>query len=185
MTKNIDSDEKINFTKDDYESSISNLNSLVRYLNNATIREVWSVKTIEQNKEHFVVISDNAKHLCTCMLLVSKELVCHHFFSVMTNSDEAMFHIGLIPDRWYNEKALNYQKEPAVTICRKRATNCVDPVYEHQIAPDFNLLHDIRHTQAFLENAKQNLSHQAKYNQGFGYAKRELGYLLIWVVKTN
>ena len=96
----------------------------------------------------------------------------------MTNSDEAMFHIGLIPDRWYNEKALNYQKEPAVTICRKHATNCVDPMYEHQIASDFNLLHDIRHTQAFSENAKQNLSHQAKYNQGFGYAKRAIGISL-------
>src|SRR6266480_4402697 len=77
--------------------------------------------------------------------------------------------------RWYNEKALNYQKEPAVTICKKRVINCVDPVYEHQIAPDFDLLHDIHHTQAFSENAKQNLSHQAKYNQGFGYAKRAIG----------
>src|SRR6185369_14566639 len=113
---NKQSDDEINFAEDDYESSISNLNSLVRYLNNATIREVWSIKTIEQNKEHFVVISDNANHLYTCMLLVSKGLVCHHFFSVMTNSDEAMFYIRLIPDRWYNEKALNYQKEPAVTI---------------------------------------------------------------------
>ena len=75
-----DNDDEINFAEDDYESSISNLNSLVRYLNNATIREVWSVKTIEQNKEHFVVISENANHLCTCMLLVSKGLVCRHFF---------------------------------------------------------------------------------------------------------
>ena len=65
-------DKKINFAEDDYELSISNLYSLVRYLNNATIREVWRVKTIEQNKKHFVVISDNANHLCTCMLLVTK-----------------------------------------------------------------------------------------------------------------
>src|SRR5437868_7241835 len=64
-----------------------------------------SIKTIKQNKKHFVIISDNANHLCTCMLLVSKGLVCRHFFSVMTNSDEAMFHIRLIPDQWYNEKA--------------------------------------------------------------------------------
>ena len=27
------------------------------------------------------------------------------------------------------------------------------------IPPDFDLLHAIHHTQAFLENAKQNLSH--------------------------
>ena len=51
-------------------------------------------------------------------------------------------------------------------------------MYEHQIAPDFDLLHDIRHTQAFSENAKQNLSYQAKYNQGFGYAKRAIGISL-------
>src|SRR5256884_3202649 len=171
-------DKKINFAEEDYESTISNLYTLVRYLNNATIREVWRVKTIEQNKEHFVVICDNANHLYTCMLLVTKGLVCRHFFTVMNNSETAMFHIGLISDRWYNKKALNYQKEPAVTICKKRATNCVDPVYEHQIAPDFDLLYDIRHTQAFSENAKQNLSHQAKYNQGFGYAKRVIGISL-------
>src|SRR6185312_10799781 len=34
---NKQSDDEINFAEDDYESSISNLNSLVRYLNNATI----------------------------------------------------------------------------------------------------------------------------------------------------
>ena len=51
-------------------------------------------------------------------------------------------------------------------------------MFEHQIAPDFDLLHDIRHTQAFSENAKQNLSHQAKYNQDFGYAKRVIGISL-------
>ena len=103
-------DDEINFAEDDYESSISNLNSLVRYLNNATIHEVWSVKTIEQNKEHFMVISDNANHLCTCILLVSKGLVCRNIFSVMTNSDKAMFHIRLIPDRWYNERPLIIKK---------------------------------------------------------------------------
>ncbi|CAB4491542.1 unnamed protein product [Rhizophagus irregularis] len=56
------------------------------------------------------------------------------------NIHEAMFHIGLIPDRW----------------------------------TDFSLLHEIHHTQAFSETAKQNLSHKAKYNQGFGYMKKAI-----------
>ena len=59
--------KKLNFLEDDYESSISNLHALITYLNNASIHEVWRVTTIEQNKEHFVVICDNANHLCTCM----------------------------------------------------------------------------------------------------------------------
>ena len=118
--------EKLNFPEDDYESSISNLHALITYLNNARIHEVWRVTTIEQNKEHFVVICNNANHLCTCMWLVTRGLVCRHFFSVMLNSDKAMFHIGLIPDRWYNEKFPDFQEEPAITICSERTNLCIN-----------------------------------------------------------
>ena len=142
--------EKLNFPEDDYESSISNLHALITYLNNARIHEVWRVITIEQNKEHFVVICDNANHLCTCMWLVTRGLVCRHFFSVMLNSDKAMFHIGLIPDRWYNEKFPDFQEEPAITICSEKNK----PIHEHQIRLDFSLLHEIRYTQAFSEIVK-------------------------------
>ncbi|CAB5373819.1 unnamed protein product [Rhizophagus irregularis] len=88
----------------------------------------------------------------------------------------AMFHIGLIPDRWYNEKFPNFQEEPEIAIYSEK--NTVNPTYEHQIRTDFSLLHEIRHTQAFSETAKQNLSHKAKYNQGFGYAKKAIGLAL-------
>ncbi|CAB4475414.1 unnamed protein product [Rhizophagus irregularis] len=168
--------EKLNFPEDDYESLIVNLHALITYLNHANIHEVWRVTTIEQNKEHFMVIYDNANHLCTCMWLVARGLVCRHFFSVMLNLDKAMFHIGLIPDRWYNEKFPNFQEEPEIAIYSEK--NTVNPTYEHQIRTDFSLLHEIRHTQAFSETAKQNLSHKAKYNQGFGYAKKAIGLAL-------
>src|SRR5688572_18487633 len=36
------------------------------------------------------------------------------------------------------------------------------------------MLNEIHHTQVFLKTVKQNLSHQVKYNQGFGYAKRAI-----------
>ncbi|RIA88319.1 hypothetical protein C1645_739483 [Glomus cerebriforme] len=101
-------------------------------------------------------------------------LVCRHFFSVMLNLDKAMFYIGLIPDRWYNERFSNFQEEPAITICSGKNK----PIYEHQIRLDFSLLHEIRHIQAFSETVKQNLSNQAKYNQGFGYAKKAIGLAL-------
>ncbi|EXX66271.1 hypothetical protein RirG_125430 [Rhizophagus irregularis DAOM 197198w] len=73
-----------------------------------------------------------------------------------------MFHIGLIPDRWYNEKFPDFQEEPAIAIYSEK--NTVNPT----------LLHEIHHTQAFSETAKQNLSHKAKYNQGFGYVKKAI-----------
>ncbi|PKK60106.1 hypothetical protein RhiirC2_793819 [Rhizophagus irregularis] len=91
----------------------------------------------------------------------------------MFNSDKAMFHIRLISNRCYNEKFPDFQEELAITIYSEK--NTVKPMYKHQIRTDFSLLYEIRHTQAFLETAKQNLSHKAKYNQGFGYMKKAIG----------
>jgi hypothetical protein len=135
--------------------------------------------TIEQNKEHFVVIYGNANHLCTCMWLVTRGLVCRHFFLVMFNSDKAMFHIGLIPSRWYNNMFSSFQEEFAITICGKKCESDGSKlIYEHQIRTNFDVLNEIRHTQLFSETVKQNLSHKAKYNKGFGYAKKAIGLAL-------
>lgn len=174
--------EEVKFAEDDYESTMSNLHSLISYLDRShqtIIQEVWSVKTIEQNKEHFVIIYDNANHLCTCMWLVTRGLVCRHFFAVMFNSDKAMFHIGLIPSRWYNDMTSNPQQELAITICSNKSESVGDKIAnEHQIMTNFDVLNEIRHTQLFSETVRQNLSRQAKYNQGFGYAKQAVGLSL-------
>ncbi|RGB27739.1 hypothetical protein C1646_673756 [Rhizophagus diaphanus] len=60
-------DSKVKFAKDDYESKLSNLRFLFSYLDHAVIHEIWSVTTIKQNKEHFVVLYGNTNHLCTCI----------------------------------------------------------------------------------------------------------------------
>ncbi|CAB5360448.1 unnamed protein product [Rhizophagus irregularis] len=148
-------DSKVKFAEDDYESKLLNLHSLFSYLNHAVIHEVWSVTTIEQNKEHFVVLY------------------------VMFNSDMAMFHIGLIPARWYSDVFSSTQEELAVTVCGKKyASDDGKLVYEHQVLTNFDILNEIRHTQLFSETVKQNLSRKAKYNEGFGYAKRAIGLSL-------
>src|SRR3984957_6493670 len=73
----------IEFAEDNYESILSNMASLIAYIDQDTIHEVWHISTIEQNKEYFVVIYGNANHLCTCMYLVTRGIVCRHFFSIM------------------------------------------------------------------------------------------------------
>ncbi|RHZ85076.1 hypothetical protein Glove_71g119 [Diversispora epigaea] len=171
-------DGRIKFAEDDYESKISNLRSLITHLNQTTIHEIWSVKTIEQNKEHFVILYGSANHLCTCMWLVTRGLVCRHFFSIMFNSDKAMFHIGLIPSRWYNDVTFNPQKEFAITIRSKESETDDKSIYEHQIRTNFDILNEFRNTQLFSETVRANLSHKAKYNLGFGYAKQAIGLAL-------
>ena len=126
------------------------------------------------------MVYENANHLCTCMHLVTKGLVCRHFFSVMLNSDKAMFHVGLIPARWYNNETINDpQKEVAITIfSQKLSSDDAEPVYEHQIEPNFDTLNEIRNLQIFSETVRQNLSHKVKYNQGIGYAKKAVDLAL-------
>ena len=58
-------------------------------------------------------------------------------------------------------------------ICsNNNASDNGKPVYEYQIRTNFDVLNEIYHTWLFLKTIKQNLSHKAKYNKGFGYAKR-------------
>ncbi|RHZ81544.1 hypothetical protein Glove_119g45 [Diversispora epigaea] len=142
-------DRRIKFAEDDYESKILNLRSLITHLNQTTIHEIWSVKTIEQNKEHFVILYD-----------------------------KAMFHIGLIPSRWYNDITFNSQKELAITIHSKESETNDKSTYEHQIRTNFNILNEFRNTQLFSETVQANFSHKAKYNLGFGYAKQTIGLAL-------
>lgn len=146
----------IEFTEDNYESIILNPDSLIKCINQTSIYEVWRVTTIEKNKEHFVMVFGNTNYLCTCIHLIIKGLVCHHFFSVMLNSDKTIFYISLIPAWWYNSKIINNpQKETAVTIFSKKSSlDNREFIYEHPIKPNFDILNEIRNVQIFSEIVK-------------------------------
>ncbi|CAB5360724.1 unnamed protein product [Rhizophagus irregularis] len=118
----------IEFAEDNYESVLSNLASLITYIDQESIHE-------------------------------------------------AMFHVGLIPNRWYIDITYEFQKEAAIIVCNN-ASGDSEVVYEHQIETNFNMLNEIRHTQVFSETVKKNLSNQAKYSQGLGYAMKALNLAL-------
>ncbi|CAB4390070.1 unnamed protein product [Rhizophagus irregularis] len=165
-------DSKVKFAEDDYESKLSNLRSLILYLGHTVIQEVWSVTTIKKNKEHFVVLYGNANHLCTCMWLVTRGLVCCHFFSVMFNSDIAMFHIGLIPARWYNDIFSSTQEELAIAISldKKKEREIRDKQQECTIGfkenlPNISNPHQARTKGAPKKHVKNTLKNTTiKYN---------------------
>ena len=76
--------------------------SLVTNIPTNAIREVWNLRaTGTQGIGHYVILLDEGTHLCTCLLLINKGLVCRHFFRVGTYSRFATFHISMIPNRWY------------------------------------------------------------------------------------
>lgn len=87
-----------------------------------TILEVWHVRaTGTSGIGHYVVLLNDGTHLCTCLLLMNKGLICRHFFRVATYSQSATYHITLIPSRWYLEPNVNQeallQQMPAIILC--------------------------------------------------------------------
>ncbi|RIB23889.1 hypothetical protein C2G38_2139514 [Gigaspora rosea] len=43
-------------------------------------------------------------HICTCLGLVNRGIICRHFFQIMLCSNMVRFYISFIPSRWYCDK---------------------------------------------------------------------------------
>ena len=87
-----------------------------------TVVEVWHVRaTGTSGIGHYVVLLNDGSHLCTCLLLLNKGLICRHFFRVATYSQLATFHITLISSRWYLKPNINLeiflQQMSAIILC--------------------------------------------------------------------
>ena len=86
------------------------------------VLEVWHVRaTGTSGIGHYVVLLNDGTHLCTCLLLINKGLICRHFFCVATYSQTAIFHITLISPRWYLEPNIEQealiQQLSAIILC--------------------------------------------------------------------
>ena len=80
------------------------LKSLVNDVTQEMVLEIWHVRaTGTSGIGHYVVLLNDGTHLCTCLLLMNKGLICRHFLCVATYSQSATFHITLISSRWYLE----------------------------------------------------------------------------------
>lgn len=103
--------------------------SLVKNIPLEAILEVWFVRaTGTQGIGHYVVLLDEGTHLCTCLLLINKGLICRHFFRVGTYSQYATFHISMIPNRWYldiNIQSNNVSQCSPIPVCGTQTENRV------------------------------------------------------------
>ncbi|CAG8656167.1 17341_t:CDS:2 [Gigaspora rosea] len=62
--------------------------------------------------KNYVIILKNGDHVCTCMRLVNRGLICRHFAKVMTISQIATFYILMIPRCWYLDE--HYSKSDEI-----------------------------------------------------------------------
>src|SRR2546421_329199 len=96
--------------------------SLIKPIPPEVIIEVWHVRaTGTKGIGHYLILLEDGTHLCTCLLLINKGLLCRHFFRVGTYSRYAVFHISMIPNRWYLNPSIEInellQQYSSVSIC--------------------------------------------------------------------
>src|SRR5437588_6620993 len=133
------------FSEDMFDACVIELDQLIMNLDPARIRELWHVSSIDKKSEHFVVLYDNAAHLCTCLTLINRGLVCCHFFATMLISPIAKFHIRLVPQRWYMDSSImeedsSLHSEPMISATSDQEFGTV----EHATKVDFSHLENIR-----------------------------------------
>lgn len=87
--------------EDDYDQQQTLFSSLISHMSHSNIKEVWKVirHRALQAMPQYVIVLDDGSHLCTCLWLINRGIVCRHFFKVMSYSQSACFHITLIPQR--------------------------------------------------------------------------------------
>ncbi|RHZ82368.1 hypothetical protein Glove_109g371 [Diversispora epigaea] len=82
-----------------------NLQSLIAIVDSGDILEIWKVVRYNYPKCYqYIILLNNGEHLCTCYMLVTHGIICRHFFKIFVESSKALFHLMLIPNRWYKDE---------------------------------------------------------------------------------
>src|SRR5260364_346044 len=131
-----------------FDANIIKLEELIVGIDFSRIHEIWRVYTIDNKSVHFVILYDNSAHLCTCLTLINRGLVCQHFFAIMLVSEIAKFHIKLIPQRWYLNIFQNisiFENELAIILALDKELN----TFEDAVQIDFSHLESIHGNHIF------------------------------------
>ncbi|RIB04687.1 hypothetical protein C2G38_2048232 [Gigaspora rosea] len=161
------------FSKDMYDEALIELTELVDGIDVNDIKEIWMVSHIDQQKRHFIVLFGDAGHLCTCLTLVNRGIVCRHFFSILLESEVAWFHIGILAKRWFSDLAMQKSKklnEHAISIRNHQEFG----TFEHEIQTDFSFIDSIHGKCVFTSKIQHHVKSRALYGKGFGLMKRTL-----------
>ncbi|CAB4421031.1 unnamed protein product [Rhizophagus irregularis] len=86
------------------ESPWATIEQLIEVSGRDNVKEIWAVRVGNSLiAKHYVILLKNDAHMCSCLMVIRKGVVCRHYFQVMLNTCEARFHIRLIPSRWYQK----------------------------------------------------------------------------------
>ncbi|RIB21559.1 hypothetical protein C2G38_2176301 [Gigaspora rosea] len=167
------------FAEDMFDANIVELEQLIAGLELARIIEVWHVASLDKKNVHFIVLYDDTTHLCTCLTLINRGLVCQHFFSVMLVSKVAKFHTRLILQRWYlntlDESVTTLENEPVISIVSNEEFNKPG----NAIHIDFSHLEDICGSHIFTKHISHEMVCRERWGKGFGMLKKILNLAIV------
>ncbi|CAG8853671.1 4553_t:CDS:2, partial [Gigaspora margarita] len=85
------------------------LKSLLNSVEVSNIIKLWRIHCIGglSHRENIVILLSDGTHLCTCMEMVIKGIICCHFWRVMLYSRYAKFYISIILARWYKNNIVD------------------------------------------------------------------------------
>ncbi|RHZ47477.1 hypothetical protein Glove_579g33 [Diversispora epigaea] len=101
-----DDQEEIHNIENYYDYRQTYLRALLNSVQKEKIKEVWQIipYMVPKLYQHIILLDDGT-HLCTCLLLVSRGIICRHYFKLMIENSGALFHIMLMPTRWLQDNA--------------------------------------------------------------------------------
>jgi hypothetical protein len=141
-----------------------------------SIKEVWRIipYMVPNSYQHIIILNDGT-HLCTCLLLVSHGIICRHYFKLMIENSNALFHIMLMPTRWLRDDSWNHIdsifNEAFIGISSKNLKLTYDDNADQRIYLNprhFNNIQEVevrRHTQKKVD-----------YGRIMGHFKKALNY---------
>lgn len=105
--------------------------------------------------KQYVILLQDGSHLCTCLMLINKGIVCRHFIKVLTKSSAAFFNVLLIPSRWYNDQATQFSEDeihmsPSIQLC-----NIQNKPAQTAHSAEFSYLSNIRGGNVFTSELKE------------------------------
>jgi len=145
------------------------------------IIEIWELTGLTKSYKHYVILLVDGGHLCTCLAIINRGLVCSHFFHVMMSSKIAKFNIHLIAKRWYLEDIqdrdvqdkLQYEWVEITTQFQQDSNG-----HHELLVADLHIFNQLRAPETFTTDIRQRVQRKAKYAYGFGKMKKALNLAL-------
>ncbi|CAG8737788.1 15111_t:CDS:2, partial [Cetraspora pellucida] len=160
------------FIENIYDISQLYLLALIKENEYSSVKEVWKTMCLTSAKSiHYVILYENGRYICTCLLLISHGLVCQHFFCMLLESDFARFHIMLLPIRWCKDNVTESERAQEPFLTSSRNTELTPIIHQLSNVMSINLLriNDIQEN-----NLQKSINKKYQYNKSMSLAKKAI-----------